>query len=239
SRRGPFGMAAVLIVLGIGLSAVQWIPSKKLLDRSPRAGGMSWDDVTYGSWSPELLPALVVREAYGTRARDTDWMDGFYPYHEMNVYLGLTAMALAAIGAGASRDRWVAFWGVLAVVGGLLMLGRFTFLFDVAHRIPVAGSSRIPVRFHLWVSLAAAALAGVGVDRLEREFDVRLRVPGVLVAALVVASVPILIAVYQPAVTDPARWNTPYHVARYQWLARELTVATVRTALVGGLGAAA
>ena len=67
---------------------MQWVPSKELLDRSPRAGGLSWDELTYGSWHPELLPTLVVREAYGTRARDTDWMDGFYPYHEMNAYMG-------------------------------------------------------------------------------------------------------------------------------------------------------
>ena len=48
------------------------------------------------------------------------------------------------------------------------MLGKFTFLFDLAHRIPVLGSSREPVRFHLWVSLAVAALAAVGVERLAR-----------------------------------------------------------------------
>ena len=37
------------------LSAVQWVPSKELLDRSPRAGGLSWAELTYGSWYPELL----------------------------------------------------------------------------------------------------------------------------------------------------------------------------------------
>ena len=84
----------------MALSAVQWVPSKELLDRSPRAGGLTWEELTYGSWHPELLPTLVVREAYGTRARDTDWMDGFYPYHEMNAYLGLIGLALAVVGAG-------------------------------------------------------------------------------------------------------------------------------------------
>ena len=68
------------------VAAVQWVPSKELLDRSPRTGGLTWEQATYGSWSPELLPTLIVREAYGTRARDTDWLDGFYPYHEMNAY---------------------------------------------------------------------------------------------------------------------------------------------------------
>ena len=170
-------MAGGLVCLGVLLSAVQWIPSKELLDRSPRAGGLSYDDLTYASWSPELIPTIVMREAYGTRARDTDWMNGYYPYHEMDTYLGLMGLALAVIGAGGPglRDRWTGFWFLLAAIGGVLMLGKYTFLFDFANQIPVVGSSREPVRFHLWVSLAVAALAAVGVERLARPGFVRLR----------------------------------------------------------------
>jgi len=238
-RLAVAGVGVGVVALGVGLAAVQWVPSKELLDRSPRAGGLNWDDLTYGSWSPELLPTLVVREAYGTRARDTDWMDGFYPYHEMNAYLGLTALALAVIGGAAYRDRWVAFWVVLAGLGSVLMLGRFTFLFDHAHRIPVIGSSRIPVRFHLWVSLAVAALAAVGVDRLERGFPVRLRGAGLLIGLMVVLSVPILLYVYAPVFSDPGRWTRPYHVARFRWLGRELALAVARTVLLGVASAGA
>ena len=97
------GMAVALAGLGILLSAVQWVPSKELLDRSPRAEGLSWEDLTYGRGTPSCCRRMVVREAYGTRARDTDWMDGFYPYHEMNTYLGLIAIVLAVVGAGAGR----------------------------------------------------------------------------------------------------------------------------------------
>ncbi|MHC5542054.1 YfhO family protein, partial [Singulisphaera rosea] len=232
TERGPgrrtfaFGAGVGLVVLGIGLSAVQWIPSKELLDRSPRSGGLTWEDLTYGSWNPELLPTLIVREAYGTRARDTDWPDGYYPFHEMNAYLGVIAMGLAIVGAGAYRDRWVAFWVLLTGVGCVLMLGRFTALFDYAHRIPVFGSSRIPVRYHLWVSLAVAALAAVGVDRLARPGIVGLRTAGLVILAMVVASIPILAFIYAPIWTDPARWTRPYHLARYRWLGKELAVAT-------------
>ena len=133
---------------------------------------LTWDELTYGSWHPELLPTLVVREAYGTR-RDTDWMDGFYPYHEMNAYLGLIALGLAVVGGGLPRPLG-RLLGPPGRAGRPLMLGRFTFLFDYMHRIPVVGSSRIPVRFHLWVSLAVAALAAVGVDRLCRPGTVSL-----------------------------------------------------------------
>ena len=164
------GMAVVLVALGVLISGVQWVPSKELLDRSPRAGGLTWGDLTYGSWSPELLPTLVVREAYGTRARDTDWLDGFYPYHEMNTYMGLIAIVLAVVGAGrrGARDRWSSFWVLLIGIGAVLMLGKYTCLFDYAHRLPVLGSSREPVRFHVWVSLGVAALAATGVERLGR-----------------------------------------------------------------------
>lgn len=239
ARLAALGAACGVVVLGVAIAAVQWIPSKELLDRSPRAGGLTWHQLTYGSWHPELLPTLVVREAYGTRARDTDWMDGFYPYHEMNAYMGLTALALAVIGGAVSRDRWVAFWVVLGGVGGLLMLGRFTFLFDLAPRVPILGSSRIPVRFHLWVSLAVSALAAVGVDRLEHAFPVRLRNPALLVVALVLVSAPILLFAYAPAVTEPGRWTRPFHVDRNRWLSHELKSAAARTLLIGAAGALA
>jgi hypothetical protein len=232
ARAWAINFAVALVLLGVTLSAVQWIPSKELLDRSPRAGGLEWEDLTYGSWHPELLPTLVVREAYGTRARDTDWMDGFYPYHEMNAYMGLIAMGLAVVGAAAYRDRWVGFWVIAATLGAVLMLGRFTLLFDLMHRIPVLGSSRIPVRFHLWVSLAVAALAAVGVDRLSRPGAVSLRGAAILAGGLVLLSVPILLYAYAPVWTEPYRWSKPYHLSRYRWLGQELTAAAPRTVVL-------
>ncbi len=238
-RLRAFLVSVAVIGLGMTLAAVQWIPSKELLDRSPRAGGLTWRELTYGSWHPELIPALVVREAYGTRARDTDWLDGFYPYHEMNAYLGITALVLAVIGGAACRDRWVAFWIFLAGLSCVLMLGRFTFVFDYANRIPIAGSSRIPVRFHLWLSLAAAALAGVGVDRLERGYLVRLRAPALLVVALVLFSLPIVFCAYLPAWSGAIRATITYHINRNHWLKQDLLVGTARTAVLGAIAALA
>jgi len=232
-------VASAVVGLGVALAAVQWVPSKELLDRSPRAGGLGWWEQTYGSWHPELLPTLVVREAYGTRARDTDWMDGFYPYHEMNAYLGLLALALAVVGGAAARDRWVAFWVALAALSFTLMMGRYTFLFDYMNRLPVVGSSRIPVRFHLWFSTAVAALAAVGVDRLGRGLVASLRPAFVTAGVLAALAAPIAVAVYAPVWTEPGRWTSPYHEARYRWLGRELAWGTARTALIFGLGAGA
>jgi hypothetical protein len=224
------------ITVGVLVSAIQWIPSKELIDRSPRSGGLTYSEVVYGSWHPQLLPMSLVREAFGTRARDTDWMDGFYPYHEMNVFLGVLAMGLAVIGAGAYRDRWVGFWILLAALAFLLMLGRYGVLFDILYRVPVLGAGRIPVRYHQWLTLAVGALAAVGADRLARPGVVRLRGALLLIGVLVAASVPILIWTYIPAWTEAGRWTLRYHTDRFQWLGRETLLAGLRqvAVLLGG-----
>ena len=232
NRRHVIATATVLVLLGGVLSAVQWVPSKELLDRSPRAGGLTWDDLTYGSWHPELIPTLIVREAYGTRARDTDWLDGYYPYHEMDAYLGIVGLFLAAIGARAYRDRWVGSWLVIAAIGVMLMLGRFTFLVDFLHRVPIVGSSRIPVRFHLWVTLATSALAAVGVDRLARLGVVRLKGPCLFIGSLVLISIPIVIWAYIPVWSQASRWVKSDHQARFVWLGEELTTAAIRVGVL-------
>jgi len=233
ARFTALGFAAGLGALGVAVAAVQWVPSKNLLDRSPREGGLTWEEITYGSWAPELLPTLVVREAYGTLARDTDWQDGYYPYHEMNAYMGLVGLALAVVGAGAWRDRWVGFWVILLGVGVLFMLGKFTAVFDYMNRVPIVGSSRIPVRYHLWVSLAVAALGAVGVDRLARPGVVRLRTALAVAAAVLAASAAILAYDYAPAWTDARRWSTAEHQKHFRWLGRELAIALIRTAALG------
>lgn len=232
ARGYVLGTTAGMIALAGLLSAVQWVPSKELLDRSPRAGGLTWENLTYGSWHPQLLPALLVHEAYGTRARDTDWMDGYYPYHEMDSYLGVAGLFLAATGAQFWRDRWVGSWLVMAAIGSLLMLGRHTFLMDFLHHVPIVGSSRIPVRFHLWVTLATAALAAVGVDRLARPRPIRLRGAAAFLGVLIVAALVILAFTYRTVWTEPGRWTESEHRDKFGWLGRELSVAAIRNVLL-------
>ena len=58
-----------MLTAGVLLAGVQWLPSKELLDRSPRAGGLTWAAQVFGLWSPELAPTLLLKEAFGSRAR--------------------------------------------------------------------------------------------------------------------------------------------------------------------------
>ncbi len=116
------------------------------------------------------------------------------------------------------------------------MLGRYTYLFDFAHCVPVLGSSREPVRFHLWVSLAVAALSAVGVERLSRPGFVSLRGALILAGVLVALSIPIMVITYTPVWAAPKRWTKPVHIARFAWLGRELLIAISRTAIAAAAG---
>jgi hypothetical protein len=153
----------------------------------------------------------------------------------MDTTIGVIGLALAVIGAAARRDRWVAFWVILAGAAGMMMLGRFTFLMDLFPHIPIVGSGRIPVRYHLWLVVAVSALAAVGADRLVRPGGVQLRGVFLVFGILVVASIAILAYTYAPIWTDAERWVKPYHLQRKRWLAEELTLAVARTAILGTL----
>src|SRR5262249_50272479 len=158
--------------------------------------------------------------------------------HEMNTYVGLIAIVLAVVGAGgkAARDRWVTFWVLLVGLALLLMLGRFTFLFDFAHKIPIVGSSREPVRFHLWAALGIAALAAVGVERLGERPGPSLRAGLILTGLLVGLSIPGLSYVYWPLWAQLNSANPPRNVLQFRWLGRELLIALSRTTTLAALG---
>jgi hypothetical protein len=228
--------SACLVALGGLISAIQWIPSKALLDQSPRARGLEWEDLTFGSFSPELIPTVLVRELYGTRARDTDWLDGFYPWQEMDVYLGVGTLILVIVGLKQRRRRWLAPWVLAGVLGVALMLGRYTVLMDFWPGVPILGSARIPVRFHLWVTMAAAAVAAAGMDAVARgDREVRLKPAVACLCILAFASIAILAAQYHPVWTQSRRWSRLEDQLHFTWLGSEIAWAVGRNALILGM----
>ncbi len=237
SRRNVVAQGLVVIVFGVAIASVQWMPSYDLLKRTPRTEGLTWLDQTFGSWHPQLLPTLFVREAYGSRARDTDWMDGFYPYHEMNAYLGATAMLLALVGMRRWRDPWVGLWVFVGFVAAVFMLGRFTFVMDFWHRVPILGSSRIPVRYHLWATFATAALASQGLEMLIRgREDVHLKKPVAFLGIFAIIAAAIFAWGMTPWWTESSRWTAAYHLERNRWLTDDLIYGIARSMILAFAG---
>lgn len=96
-------------------------------------------------------------------------------YHNMDfAFVGYVTVLLALVGIVALyKRRDVAFWGIAALVFGMLMLGpvlhianqSFTTVplpYSLLQSIPLLGANRLPVRYDNLLMLAIAILAGNG-----------------------------------------------------------------------------
>lgn len=154
-------------LIAFSLGAVQILPAKQLLDHSPRQSGLSFDELTnQNSWHPELLPTLFLPHAFGSRSHNTDWMDGYYWYHEMYTYLGVSVLLIAFYGITQWRQSWIFGHLVLTVFSLLFMMGRYLLLYDVFEYLPILSAMRAPVRESVWLGLTIGSLAAAGVQFL-------------------------------------------------------------------------
>lgn len=191
SYRG-LGAFVVACALGLGLSAVQWLPTAMLIrgsytfeERSfaaatgndPASDYAPLGGVQRASWNNLRHWMLLVQpQFWGTPRGEAirTWLPEKTNYNEMTPYVGAAALALALTGMLFGRHRRAArFFGALFLASLLLLyplpgLHRVGFLplLDIAYGF----------RFGLGIALAAAVLAGMGLDALlERHAEHRER----------------------------------------------------------------
>ncbi|MCK6545304.1 YfhO family protein [Myxococcota bacterium] len=157
------------LVLAVLASAAAWVPLLALVSGSSRGEGFSFDQLSHFSVHPlrllELaLPglsgdAVALGEVFGQRGGSA---------YFTSLTLGVVTVALAT--AGSARDRRTWPWAAALVVFLVLALGRNTPVIGwIVEVTPGLSSSRFPVKFMGYVALAAALLAGHGLDALLAE----------------------------------------------------------------------
>lgn len=235
------GLAAVGVMLGAAIAAVQLWPTAELLRTSQRSDGVDFDFAMNFSYGPARALNFIAPNVFGSPGDGTYLTEG--AFFEDAVYIGLLPLlsALAAIlGWLVRRFRkgldelpaasTVLFWVVILIVAFVFALGNhspvYPFLFRNA---PTFDLFQAPVRWHLWTVFALSVLAGIGTRSWGRGywlfFGTRLAIAGCIAAALLALfAAPIII----PAEGDPE-------------LARALTVlrmAVVTTGIFGALAGA-
>ncbi len=235
-------LVGLAVLAAVGLSLPQLIPTVDLvlasgtLARRPAIGAVgAWSNLRY--WLLLINPYLS-----GTPVGNRYWSSKGN-YNEYAVYMGFLTMPWAIAGAVRGRPRHlVAFWMVLAVV-------------SLGLRFPLPGLDRIyglrllqvgaGIRFSLSWSLAAAVLAGFGVEAVMRgSMRRRFLVVGLATGclALLLYSVYSLIhaAPGQSVLGDhPGQEALRKMAAFYQWgnpqLVAFVGLAIVGCGLMGGL----
>jgi hypothetical protein len=186
--------AGSLAAAGLGallLAGAQIGAGYEVARESVREGGVTFDYATTYSLPPESLLTLAVPYLFGSATSHGMTYFGRWWYWDDSAFVGVTALALAVLGAlrGRGRGRGAAI--ALALVLLVLALGRYTPVYGVLYRfVPGFDLLRAPSKFLFFAALFGALLAGMGMERLlhERPGGERGPLPGRRRVAVVLAA---------------------------------------------------
>lgn len=245
--------------LGLGLAMAQLWPLYELGMQTFRGVGAPFAFSTSYSIHPTQLATLLFPYFFRGGAGGS-WQ--LWASWETLVYVGIAPLVLALVAVAFVRRREVGFFAALGVLGALLAFGDYSPvpLLELLWNLPGFSALRVPGRYSLLLVVALAALAGYGLDWVERAARRGIeaapgRSRGLLVAALTVnAAVLVLLMAFVVARAwllahpGPARalLETTYLAVRrgfrelnpeavYTGLLFSLDLATRRTALSFGL----
>lgn len=208
------GDAAAFLLVGVGVGAVQLLPTALLLPLSERANGLNSSDFFAYPGSIFDMLGFVFSNAFvhlaPTQRLDPTWYpsDG-WGLLEAGGYVGLPMVALAAIGFQPRR-----MWLLAAILAALLIVPLTWILRPPwLAQLPLLDAFRRPTRVYMFADFLVVVAAGVGLARLGKR-DVQWRRAAWLVAIPAIAWVAILlVAGFAPAVFNAivqSMWpNTP------------------------------
>lgn len=150
--------------LGMMVAAPQLLPTMELISNIQRVGSESYAFSTQFSFPPENLLTLLAPTLWGDSREVTYW--GRWLPWEVCGYVGVASLSLAGLAVGC-RHPQRRLWMAVAVAGLLVALGRYTPLYRILYSVvPGISLFRAPGRYLYFFTMAAAALAGIGFDRL-------------------------------------------------------------------------
>lgn len=160
-----------MLIIGLGICAVQVIPTLELSRLSVRA------EMTFEAFSAYSVPpwqALQFLFPYLFTALDSSGQPtrywGEWNLTELANYPSLLALMLGAVGFAAYRSRPLAwFWLIVGVVTLLFTFGDGTPLGYILFHLPVYKMFRAQGRHAVEVALAISFLAGFGVAAIQQQ----------------------------------------------------------------------
>ncbi|MDQ0191553.1 YfhO family protein [Alicyclobacillus cycloheptanicus] len=213
SRRAAAGVLHVVcgFVLGVGLSAAQWLPTLQLASYSDRAAANA-SFLLQGSLPfsglAQLLSPFTAGGGYSGTPFSPEVFQALYGinvYWEFTCYAGVIGLTLATavMVSEFRRHHAVRSFSILTGFTVLLALGANTLAYVLLVDLPGFDLFRIPARYIGLTDFLIAVLTGVAIGRLERYDSLRLR-RWVARIALGYALICIVLRLFGPLRTAPA-----------------------------------
>jgi hypothetical protein len=170
AMRAEIGRLLVAVLLGVGVAGVPVFITLGMLPETARGGGLAASDAAALALHPMALFQIVMADFFGPLAAPLEWwgnrfFPGGFPYF-VSIYLGVLVLALAAIGLRQAPRRERLVLACTALLALWYALGEAGGLWGVLQFVPGAGGFRTPSKSMFTFHLAAALLAGRGIDRL-------------------------------------------------------------------------
>jgi hypothetical protein len=174
-RLRPLAFWLLILMLSIGLAAVQLVPTAELLFASDRSS-LTYDLFSGYSLFPFQLLGLLCPFLFGITMPSNfalPFLDsagdywGFGSFWESCGYVGLLPLVLAISCLRFRGKRPQVFFTYGILISILLAFGKFTPLANVLYHLPGFNLFRIPARFLFLSCFATTILAGFGFDHLR------------------------------------------------------------------------
>jgi hypothetical protein len=166
ARARPFLLLLGVLVVAVGLAAVQLVPTAAILGDTLRSS-QSYEQATSYSFSLSHLPLLLFPYLFGNQVAASPFdapYTGDWNLTELAGYPGLAVLVLAVAGLGAAgRDKRVVALAVTGALALVIALGGTTPIGRLVHALPIYGDIRAWARYALVIDLVVALLAAYGV----------------------------------------------------------------------------
>ena len=160
----------VMVILGIGLAAMQIIPTAELISQSARVG-YSFQDFASHALPPRQALTMIFPASFGAVPESAALpYFGAVNQTELTGYVGLLGLMLTALGVIAAKKKALGwFWLGVAVLAFLLAMGDATPLARLIYHIPILNGFRAPARHFIELTMAASVLSGLAVAAILRQ----------------------------------------------------------------------
>jgi hypothetical protein len=157
------------VLLGIGISAIQLVPTLEYLRESQRSTQVDYEfAMTYSFWPWRFL-SLLAPDMFGNPSHGDYW--GYGNYWEDALYIGMLPLLLAIFALVKRKSNtWPLF--CLSLISMVLALGKNTPIFPWLYQhVLTFALFQAPTRWSIWAVFCLALMGGWGVTAWRRPRD--------------------------------------------------------------------
>ena len=159
--RGRLIAFFVSVVLFLGITSVQWLPTAEFYSQALRESNSSEFKIDSAYLYPQKIATFFAPDFFGNPVTENYWGKG--NYIENMIYPGITVLILAGLAMLTFRTKTTIFFFFMAVISLLFSFQTPISKTMVLLKIPIFSSS-VPTRILFLMTFSVSVLAGVGLD---------------------------------------------------------------------------